>query len=177
MTEYSVVGKRMPRVDALDKVTGRALYSADIILPQMLHGKVLRSSHPHAIIRLLDISKAQALEGVMAVITAADVPGYQDGGELIAPGIPHLARQKVVFHQQPVAAVAAINPYIAEEALSLIEVEYEELTPVFDVLEAGASVPPSNPGIKPRMLFPLRGSTLGNYLSCMSLTPRPTPPI
>jgi len=135
MPEYSVVGKRVPRVDALDKVTGAALYSGDIILPKMLHGKVLRSPHPHAMIRHLDVTKAKALEGVMAVITAADVPGYKYKSELVFAGNPHLARKKVVYAGQPVAVVAAMNPYIAEEALSLIEVEYEELTPGLDILE------------------------------------------
>ena len=148
MPEYSVVGRRMHRVDALDKVTGTALYSADIILPQMLHGKVLRSPHPHAVIRRLDTTTAQALKGVMAVITAADVPGYQDEAELVAPGIPHLARKKVVFDGQPVAVVAAINPHIAQEALGLIEVEYEELTPLFDVLE---NMEPDAPLIYPNL--------------------------
>jgi len=134
MPEHSVIGRRVHRVDALDKVTGKALYCADITLPQMLHGKVLRSPHPHALIHRLDTTKAQALNGVLAVITAADVPGYQDDGEMLAPGIPHLARKKVVFDGQPVAAVAAINPHITQEALGLIEVEYEELAPFFDVL-------------------------------------------
>ena len=68
MTEYSVVGKRLSRVDAVEKVTGKALYSADIDLPNMLHGKVLRSPYARARIRRLDITRAQALEGVMAVI-------------------------------------------------------------------------------------------------------------
>jgi len=130
MPEYSVIGKRVPRVDAVDKVVGTALYSADIVLPQMLYGKVLRSPYPHAMIRRLDVAKALALDGVMAIITAADVPGYQDKNELVFPGLPHLVKQKVAFAGQPVAVVAAINPYIAQEALGLIEVEYKELTPL-----------------------------------------------
>ena len=133
MSEYSILGKRLPRVDALDKATGRALYSADFSLPNMLYGKVLRSPYAHAMIRRLDISKAQALKGVMAVITADDIPERK---EKSSPRTPQLAREKVVFAGQPVAVVAAINPYIADEALGLIEVDYEELPPVMDALEA-----------------------------------------
>lgn len=138
----------MPRVDALDKVTGAALYSADIVLPRMLHGRVLRSPYPHAMIRRLDVSKAQALEGVMAVITAADVPGDQDEMKLVSSEIPRLAKKKVLFEGQPIAAVAAINPYIAEDALSLIEVDYEEVTPLLDVLE---NMKPDAPLIHPNI--------------------------
>ena len=111
-------------MDVLDKVTGRALYSADINLPGMLHGRVLWSPYAHARMLRLDVSKARALAGVMAVITAADVSGEQ------------LVREKAVFAGQPVAAVAAINPEVAEEAVGLIEVDFEEMTPVMDVLEA-----------------------------------------
>jgi xanthine dehydrogenase molybdenum-binding subunit len=134
--EYSALGKRPPRVDAVDKVTGRALYSADITLPNMLHGKVLRSPHAHARIMRLDTTRVRAMEGVMAVVTAADVPGLQESGEVLAPLFPCLAKEKVVYAGQPVAALAAVNPHLAEEALGLIEVEYEILTPVLDVLEA-----------------------------------------
>jgi len=136
MPEYSVIGKRVNRVDALAKVTGKALYGADIILPNMLYGKVLWSPYAHAKIRILDVSKARALEGVKAVITAADVPGQKKEEEYPNPMTCCLTREKVIFAGQPVAAVAAINPHIAEEALELIEVDYEELTPVIDVLEA-----------------------------------------
>jgi CO/xanthine dehydrogenase Mo-binding subunit len=136
MPEYSVVGKRVNRVDALAKVTGKALYAADIILPNMLYGKVLWSPHAHARIRRLDVSKALALEGVMAVITAADVPGRKVEEEYPNAMTSCLAREKVIFAGQPIAAVAAINPNLAEEALKLIEVDYEELPSVIDVLEA-----------------------------------------
>ena len=136
MAEYSVVGKRVNRVDALGKVTGKALYAADIILPNMLYGKVLWSSYAHARIRRLDVSKALALEGVMAIITAADVPGQEKEDEYPNPMTCCLAKEKVIFAGQPIAAVAAINPNIAEEALNLIEVDYEELPSVIDVLEA-----------------------------------------
>jgi xanthine dehydrogenase molybdenum-binding subunit len=136
MPEYSVVGKRMNRVDALAKVTGKALYAADIILPNMLYGKVLWSSYAHASIRCLDAAKALALEGVMSVITAADVPRQKNEEEYLNPMACCLAGEKVIFAGQPVAAVAAINPSIAEKALGLIEIDYEELPLVIDVLEA-----------------------------------------
>jgi CO/xanthine dehydrogenase Mo-binding subunit len=112
------------------------MYSADMMLPEMLYGKVLPSRYPHARVRRLDTTKAESLEGVIAVVTAADVPGGKSGKEPPSAGIWHLAREKVFFAGQPVAAVAALDPLIAEEALGLIEVDYEELPPVMDVLEA-----------------------------------------
>jgi CO/xanthine dehydrogenase Mo-binding subunit len=136
MPDYSAVGKRVSRVDALSKVTGRALYAADISLPNMLYGKILWSPYAHAKIRRLDVARAQALAGVMAIITAADVPGHEGEEEYPNPMTCCMAREKVIFAGQPVAAVAAINPHIAEEALGLIEVDYEELPSVIDVLEA-----------------------------------------
>jgi xanthine dehydrogenase molybdenum-binding subunit len=136
MPEYSVVGKRVNRVDAMAKVTGKAFYGADIILPNMLYGKVLWSPYAHARIRHLDGAKALASEGVMAVITAADVPGQKNEEEYPNPMTCCLAKEKVIFSGQPVAAVAATNPHIAEKALELIEVDYEELPSVIDVLEA-----------------------------------------
>ncbi len=136
MAKHSVVGKRVARIDALSKVTGTAVYSGDVTLPDMLYGKVCRSPHPHAIIRRLDVTKAQALEGVRAVITAADVPGYQNRSPLLIVEMPHLAQEKVVYAEQPVAVVAATSIDIAEKAVELIEVAYEELPPILDVLES-----------------------------------------
>jgi CO/xanthine dehydrogenase Mo-binding subunit len=148
MAKYSVVGKRVPRIDALSKVTGAAIYSGDVVLPGMLHGRVLRSPHAHAIIRRLDITKAQAVDGVMAVITAADVPGYKIRNPLLLAEMAHLPQDKVVYAAQPVAVVAATSVEIAEKALGLIDVEYEELTPVLDVLE---SMKPETPPIYPNL--------------------------
>ncbi len=136
MAEYSVVGQCLPRVDALGKVTGAAIFSGDVVLPNMLHGKILRSPYAHATIRRLDTSRAGALEGVMAVITADDVPGYKNKSELSFSKVPHLARSKVVYAEQPVAVVAATSVRIAEKALDLIEVEYEELPPLLDSLDS-----------------------------------------
>ena len=136
MSKYSVVGRRLPRVDALSKVTGEAVFSGDIALPHLLHGKVLRSPYSHAVIRRLDVRKAQGLDGVMAIITASDVPGYKKRSELTFSELPHLAKDKVVYAEQPVAAVAALSKEIAEKALDLIRVDYEALPPVLDPLEA-----------------------------------------
>jgi len=131
MSEFSVLGKRLPRLDAFKKVTGRALFSTDIMLPKMLYGKFLASRYPHAAIRHLDTSRAENLDGIIAVVTAADVPA----DKIKDPACP-LAVEKVVFAGQPVAAVAATDPDIAERALDLIEVEYEELPPLVDAVAA-----------------------------------------
>ncbi|MFC1901321.1 xanthine dehydrogenase family protein molybdopterin-binding subunit [Chloroflexota bacterium] len=148
MAEYSVVGKRVPRVDALSKVTGAAIYSGDVTAPNMLYGKILRSPLPHAAIRRLDVTKAQALDGVMAVITAADVPGYKNKSTLLLNELPRIASTKVVYAEQPVAVVAATSVKVAEKALELIEVEYEELPPILDVMEA---MKPETPLIHPEL--------------------------
>jgi xanthine dehydrogenase molybdenum-binding subunit len=132
---YRVVGTRPIRHDGLDKVTGRAKYSADITMPGLLHGKVLRSPHAHARIKRIDTSKAEALPGVRAVVTSADFPIIKsetiDFGEtmgnsrMLAENV--LASTKVLYKGHAVAAVAATSPHIAEEALDLIDVEYEPL--------------------------------------------------
>lgn len=144
MSEYSVIGQRLPRVEAPGKVTGGALFSGDIILPNMLHGKILRSPHAHAAIRRLDTSKALSLEGVAAVVTAADVPGNKKHSALTLRELPHLARGKVIYPAQPVAVVAAASVKIAEQALDLIEVEYE---PLPALLDTAAAMEPSAPAI------------------------------
>jgi xanthine dehydrogenase molybdenum-binding subunit len=146
MPEYSIIGSRVPRVDALAKVTGSALYSADMYLPNMLFGKVLWSPYARALIHRLDINRAQALDGVMAVITDADVPVKKDTTPNLNPMTSCMAGDRVIFAGQPIAAVAAINAATAEEAISLIEVDYEELPPVVDVLEA---MKPDSPLVHP----------------------------
>jgi CO/xanthine dehydrogenase Mo-binding subunit len=126
---YKVVGKRPIRHDGLDKVTGAARYGADIHLPGLLYGKVLRSSHAHARIKSIDTRRAEAHPDVRGVITSRD---------LIAGAAQHkiLAQHKVLYRGYPVAAVAAANPHIAEEGLALIDVEYEELPAVTDAEDA-----------------------------------------
>ncbi|GAH59936.1 unnamed protein product, partial [marine sediment metagenome] len=139
MSKYSVIGTRVRRVDGPEKVTGNAKYTFDLILPGMLYGKVLRSPHPHAKILKIDTRKAKRLIGVKAVITGKDTLGRKQGiwrrfPELCDEEI--LCREKVRYIGDPVAAVAAIDEDTAEEALDLIEVEYEPLPAVFDPLEA-----------------------------------------
>lgn len=125
MAKHSVVGKRVSRIDAIEMVTGKAKYNADVTLPGTLCGKVLRSPHAHARIKRMDTSKAEMLPGVKAVVTAEDVPV----GTVFAT-------DKVYHIGQQVAAVAAEDSEAAEEALELIEVDYEPLPAVVDLLEA-----------------------------------------
>ncbi|MBI3089569.1 MAG: xanthine dehydrogenase family protein [Candidatus Tectomicrobia bacterium] len=144
--QHAVVGRTALRVDAIEKVTGAAVYGVDVTLPRMLHGKILRSRLPHARILHIDTAKARALPGVKAVITAADMPGIPMGfmdfvRESWADCLP-LKSDKVRYRGDEVAAVAAIDADIAEEALDLIEVEYEELEPVYDPLAAMAEGAP-----------------------------------
>ena len=126
-----VVGKPLPRFDAAGKVSGTAVYAADFALPGMLHGKVLRSTVPHARLMRVDASRARAMAGVRAVITAADVPDVRYGGALKDETV--FARDKVRYVGQPLAAVAAITPEAAEAALAAIDVVYEPLPAVLDV--------------------------------------------
>lgn len=156
--EYRVVGTRPIRHDGLDKVTGRARYGADINMPGLLYAKILRSSHAHARIKSIDTSKAMELPGVKAVVTAADLPEpsakVTDLGEgaMMNYGFWSrnlMAREKVLFQGHPVAAVAATSQHIAEDALALIEVEYEELTPV---LNAYAAMKEDAPVLHPGLL-------------------------
>ncbi len=142
--EYNVIGKRPVRPDGVDKVTGRAQYGADVQLNGLLHAKVLRSPHPHARIKSIDTSKAEAFPGVRAVVTAKDLPFASLSREALGADYARLkfasdhmlASDKVLFKGHPVAAVAAVNPHIAESALALIAVDYEELESVVDVREA-----------------------------------------
>ncbi len=129
-----VVGTSLPRVDGYAKVTGSCHYAADFHRPGTLWGKVLHSPLPHARILNLDISKAQSLPGVKAVITANDISPRLVGATL--KDQPILATDRVRFIGEEIAAVAAVDKDIAEEAVGLIEVDYEDLPTVFDPLEA-----------------------------------------
>lgn len=134
--DYVNIGKRLPRIDGIVKATGEAKYAADLSLPGMLHGKLLRSPYPHARILNIDISKAKRLPGVRVVVTGKDTIGFKAGG-ISAKGDEHyLALEKVRFIGDAVAAVAALDEEIAEEALNLIEVEYKELPAVVDPVAA-----------------------------------------
>lgn len=137
MDDHNFVGKRLPRIDGFSKVTGEAEYSPDILLPRMLYGKILRSPYAHAKILHIDTNKARKLKGVKAIITTENVPRSPD----IKADTPMayervFALGKARFAGEEIAAVAAIDPDIGEEALELIEVEYEELPIVSDPLEA-----------------------------------------
>ncbi len=131
---FSVVGKRVQRIEGFDKVTGDSAYIADIYLPAMLVGKVLRSPFPHARIRNIDISKAEKLPGVRAVVTAEDTIKRPWGAFFADQYILSVGKTRYVGEE--VAAVAAIDPDIAEEAIDLIEVDWEPLPGVFDAEDA-----------------------------------------
>src|SRR5262249_20284454 len=142
--KFTVVGRRPRRQDGVDKVTGHARYGADVHLPGLLHGKVLRSPHAHARIRSIDTSKAEGLPGVQAVATARDFPLTEDrvidfaevqgNVRMMAENI--LAHDKALYKGHAVAAVAATSPHIAEEALTRIAVDYEVLPAVLTVHDA-----------------------------------------
>lgn len=139
-SKFSYIGKRIKRVDSLPKVSGQAKYYSDLRLPNMLAGSILTSPFPHARIINIDTSKAAKLPGVKAVITGKDIPETPlDFYQLAAAGHSSnmaLAVDKVRFTGEEVAAVAAENENIAEEALKLIDVEYEKLDAVFDPVES-----------------------------------------
>ena len=134
--ELNVVGTRVPMLDAAQKAKGTALFTDDIVLPGMLHGKILRSPVPHAKIRHIDTARAEKLPGVKGVVTGRDIPDRQYGIVPKAKDEYALAKDKVRYIGDDVAAVCAVDPEIAEEALALTTVEYEQLPAVFDPLEA-----------------------------------------
>lgn len=132
---YSVVGKRQPLIDGLSKVSGDAKYTADLVLPGMLMGKLLRSPYPHAKVLNVDASKAISLRGVKAVVSGADIKGEKYGVFRSRRDQTGIAR-KARFIGDPVAAVAAVDEDTALEALDLIKVDYEVLPSVFYPEEA-----------------------------------------
>ncbi len=143
--EFKVVGTSPIRHDGADKVTGRARYGVDTTLPGMLHGRVLRSPHSHARIKSIDTSRAEALPGVHSVVTSADLPEISGRVADLAEGSLHnmgflsrniMAREKALYKGHAVAAVAATSLHLAENALALIDVEYEVLPTVLDAQEA-----------------------------------------
>ena len=140
---FSVVGQSVPRVDGAAKVTGNAKYVADLSIPGMIEGKFLRSPYAHARIRSIDTAEAEAMPGVVAVLTSKDL---KDIGPYIGRGKnkdqPVIALNRVIFAGQPVAAVAALDRATAEEALTKIHVDYEELPAVISVEDAMADGAP-----------------------------------
>ncbi|HCP24782.1 MAG: xanthine dehydrogenase family protein molybdopterin-binding subunit [SAR202 cluster bacterium] len=165
--EFESVGSTPVRHDGADKVTGRARYGADTNMPGMLYGKILRSPHAHAVIKSVDASAAEALPGVHAVVTSADWPETSMKITDLAEGSIHnlgflsmnvLARGKALYKGHAVAAVAAVSPHVAEEAMKLIKVDYEVLKPVLSAAEAMAKDAPilherlasvSSPALRP----------------------------
>lgn len=182
---YNVVGTRPIRHDGAEKVTGQARYGADVLLPGMLYGKILRSPYAHARIKSINTSHAEELPGVHAVITSADLS--QPSSKLVdlAEGVLHnmrflsnniMAADKALYKGHAIAAVAATSPHIAEEALALIQVEYEELPPVLSAEEAMKEGAPllherlakiSNPNLRPGGTLdeddPTPGSNVANH--------------
>jgi len=139
MDNLAAAGKRTPKLDAVDKATGRSRYIQDLKLPEMLYGKILYSKYPHAKIVHIDTSKAAKLRGVRAVITGADIPEIRMG---VYKDNPPLKAGKVRSYRDEVAAVAATDPEIAMEAMDLIEVTYDALPGIFDPEEAMAEDAP-----------------------------------
>ena len=165
----AVVGKRLPRIDARERVSGEAIYPADLKLPGMVHAKLKRSPHAHAHIRRIDTSRAEALPGVLATVTAADfvdlpigtiIPMGELGYDMWMVAQLNIARHKMHWVGQPVAAVAALDPHIADAALALIDVEYEPLPAVVDIAAAMAPDAPVlhdhviTKGVEPRPRAP-----------------------
>lgn len=166
--KVSAVGARLPRLEAVGKINGAARYTDDLVRPFMLHGAILGSPFPHARILSYDTSKAKELPGVEAVITAQDFPYLPLGA--IVKDETILARDKVRYVGEPIAAVAAIDRNTAIEALKLIDIEYEELPAVLDIDQALA---PDAPIIHENLanyfkIFDCRFS--GNVLSEQSIT-------
>ncbi len=162
----SPVGENVPRLDAREKVTGTALFADDIQFGnRLLHARIKRSPHPHALIKSIDISQAQALPGVKAVVTGTDYPRYIG---LYLQDRHIFCRERVRYVGDPVAGVAAVSPQIAEQAVNLIEVEYQVLEPVLDP-EIGAA--PGAPLIHPDLdeyvvasfINPQAGTNISNH--------------
>ena len=142
--DYKVIGTRPIRHDGVDKVTGRAIYGADFQMTGLLHGRVLRSPHAHARIISVDTSRAEAHPGVKGIVTARDLPIAEDKMANLGEGAINLkylcdnifASDKVLYKGHAIAAVAATNPHIAEEACELIDIEYEVLPPILEIRQA-----------------------------------------
>ncbi|MFQ5692266.1 MAG: xanthine dehydrogenase family protein molybdopterin-binding subunit, partial [Nitrospinota bacterium] len=142
MSQERYVGRRVPSIDSPVKATGTADYLADLTLPGLAYGKVLRSPHPHALIRSIDASKALKLPGVLGVASRENTPSVRWG--IFIKDEQAFCHEKVRFAGDEVAAVAAESPEAAEEALSLIRVEYEPLpallTPEAAMAEGAAAI-------------------------------------
>jgi CO/xanthine dehydrogenase Mo-binding subunit len=146
MMAHRIVGQPVGKLEGIGKVSGQARYAGDVTLPGLIWGKALRSPLPHARILRIDTARARALPGVLTVLTAQDLPNILVGRRMF--DMPMLARDRVRFVGEKVAVVAAVDPDVAEEALALIDVEYEDLPAVFDpvaAIQVGAPVLHGNP--------------------------------
>jgi CO/xanthine dehydrogenase Mo-binding subunit len=162
--KFSTVGKSTPKIEGRQKVSGQTRYTADHLLPGTLWGKVLRSPYAHARITRIDIERAKAHPGVLAVLTAADVPEVLTGRRL--RDMPMLARYRARFIGEKIAVVAAEDRNVAEEAAQLIEVDYDELPPVFDPLAAIAEgAPVLHPGLQDYQGLPKLATPINNTYS------------
>ena len=136
---FSLIGKKGPRIDSFSKVTGKVRFSGDLKFPRMLVGKIKRSPLPHARILNIDTSKAENLPGVKAVVTGKDTAGVKWGVFRYTQDMELLPRDKVRYFGEEIAAVAAVDEETALEALGLIDLDLEELPAVFDPFESMAS--------------------------------------
>jgi xanthine dehydrogenase molybdenum-binding subunit len=165
--QYKVIGTRPIRPDGVEKVTGRAQYGADIRPPGLIFGRIVRSPHAHAKILSIDTSAAEAMPGVLAVVTAKDLPTAADKIEEMGEQAVNLrelsdnilASDKVLYHGHAVAAVAAVTVHQAEEAVKAIKVEYEVLPPVIDVRDA---MRPDAPLLSERRITMQMGQAVGD---------------
>jgi CO/xanthine dehydrogenase Mo-binding subunit len=155
--ELSIIGRRQGRLDGFDKVSGRSVFTDDVRLPGMLHGKILRSPHARARILSIDTSKAEALPGVKVVVTGRDVPDM-----MFSEHQPVMAPEIVNYIGEEVAAVAAVDLATAEDALELIEVEYEPLEPVLRLRDALKSDAPLIHDRSPGNIGPTHAQDFGD---------------
>src|SRR5256714_3157695 len=135
---FSIIGKPLIKPDAFAKVSGQTKFADDLALPRMLYGRILRSPHPHARLLHIDTDRARALPGVVAVLTGDDLP-IRFGILPVSQDEEALAREKVRYVGDPIAAVAATDEWIADEALELIEVQFTELPPIMSIEQAIAA--------------------------------------
>ena len=167
----SPVGESVPRLDAREKVTGAAVFADDIQFGnRLLYARIKRSPHPHALIKSIDTSKAQVLPGVKAVVTGADFPRYIG---LYLQDRHIFCRDRVRYVSDPVAGVAAISPEIAEEAVNLIEVEYQVLEPVLDPeIGTGPNAPLIHPDLAEYVVAsfinPQPGTNISNHFKYLA---------
>jgi len=168
---FAVIGRPLPKVDAWAKVVGETKYADDLFLPRMAYAKLLRSAHAHARIRSIDTSRARALPGVLAVVTAADLPRVKFGILPVSQDEEALCAEKVRMVGDPVAAVAAVDEETAEQACRLIEVDYEPLVALMSIFDSLA-----HPETRIPSTATVRTSTRTSRSSSATSTRPSTPP-